>query len=525
MKRLLLTLLLLLAAATGTAQERHNYLAVNGSIVDAAGPYYFIAHGDSSNAYAKAQALGDAMGLAVDYVSSDRTLVFSDGFRTARFQATSDIAAGLVKTAGAVSVSPPVGGQTTLASPKAILVDGVAYVAVTPLVTAFEGVSAWNSERHVITIDTAARLGYAIARPRTGLTDGVSRVAIDIPSDASYEVAAGDGALVIALPGARAEASDQALDDPNLSRLTVASSGGQVTVAVRLKYAVDALGGGYKVGVVDKGSSRTLYVDFAPGLKGAAVTALASDPATAREPGAQQPPPIQALLSVPLQRQVVVIDAGHGGHDPGAVGHAIEKQVVLSVALELKQLLEDEGVEVILTRDTDTFLTLQQRSLFATPERNIFVSIHVNAVENPKAEGIETWVFGEPLDPSYVDRAIQENGGGAEGLALTDEARRSARDLAADILRETQFNYSRTLADTVQRNLISATGARDRGVRSNLFYVIRTARIPAILVELGFTTHPEEGRKLGTAAYQARLAQALADGLLEFLRGGTVATR
>jgi len=518
-KRLLLTLLLLLTTVTAAAQVRHNYLAVNGTIVDAAGPYYFIAQGDSSNAYAKAQALADAMGITVRYDASDKILTFSDGFRTARIKATSDIAAGLVKVSGTISVAPAVSGQTTLASPLAILVDGVAYVAVSPFVAAFEGVSAWNSERQVITIDTAERLGYTVARPRTGLTDGVSRVAIDIPATATYEVAAGDGSFLIVLPGARAETLDLALDDPNLGRLSVTNSGGQVTVALHLKFAVNGNGDGYKVGVVEKADGRTLYVDFAPGLKGAAVTALTPAPA-------RQEPASQALLTVPEQRQVVVIDSGHGGHDPGAVGYAIEKNVVLSVALELKRILESEGITVILTRDTDTFLTLQERSLFATPERNIFVSIHANSVDgNKSAEGIETWVFGEPLDPSYVDRAIKENGGGAEGQALTEEARRSAQSLAADILREAQLNYSLTLAETVQRNLVSATGAKDRGVRSNLFYVIRTARIPAILVELGFTSHPTEGSKLGTSSYQATLARALADGLLEFLKGGGMVAR
>ncbi len=520
MKRLLLTILLLASCVTVAAQERHNYLAVNGTIVDEAGPYYFIAQGDSTNAYAKAQALADAMGLTVQYVSSEKILVFSDGSRTARFKTTSDITTGLVKAPGTVSLSPALSGQTTLASPMAILVDGVAYVAVTPVVTAFEGVSSWSSERHVITIDTAERLGYPVTRPRTGITEGVSRVAFDIPTSATYEVAAGEGVLLIVLPGARAEAFDQTLDDPNLSRLSVSSSSGQVTVAIRVKYPVEASGKGYKVGVVDKANGRTLYVDFAPGLVGTSVTAL-NPTSQAQTPAATA----QALLTVPEQRQVVVIDAGHGGHDPGASGQAIEKQVVLAVALQLKRILEAEGVRVILTRDTDTFLTLQQRSLFATPERNIFVSIHANSAERTSASGIETWVFGEPLDPSNIDRAIEENGGGAEGQALTDEALRSARDLAADILRETQLNYSLTLAETVQRNLVTSTGARDRGVRANLFYVIRTARIPAILVEIGFTSNPEEGRKLATSSYQATLAQALADGLLEFLRGGGMVAR
>lgn len=518
MKRLLLTLIVLLASATGAAQERHNYLAVNGLLIDAAGPYYFIKQGDSSNAYARAQALAEAMGLTVNYVPDEKVLVFSDASRTARFKATSDIAAGLVKAPGAVTLSPALGGQTTLASPMAILVDGVAYVAITPLVTAFEGESAWNSERHVITVTTAQRLGYVVQRPRMGLTDGVSRVAIDIPADATYEVAAGGDSFLVVLSGARAEAYSATLDDPNLSSVSVTAAAGQVTLAVRTRHELAPTGSGYRVGVVDKAGLRTLYVDFAPSLQGAVVASLTPAP----NPADAAP---QALLAVPEQRQVVVIDAGHGGHDPGATGYAVEKQVVLAVALQLKRLLEAQGIEVILTRDDDTFLTLQQRSLFATPDRNVFVSIHINSAANSSAAGIETWVFGEPLNPSLIDRAIEENGGGAEGQALTEEARQSARDLAADILREAQLNYSLTLAETVQRNLIGATGARDRGVRANLFYVIRTARIPAILVELGFTSNSEEGRKLASASYQATLAQALADGLLEFLRGGGMVAR
>lgn len=521
MKRLLSILILLLVMVPAAAQERHNYLAVNGTIVDGAGPYYFISYGDSSNAYAKAGVLADAMGLTVHYLASEKTLVFSDGYRTARFAATSDVREGLVKAAGTVSLTPPVGGQTGLSSPKAILVDGVAYVAVTPLVTAFEGSSSWNSERHVITIDTAEKLGYPVTPPRTGLTDGVSRVAVDLPAAATFQLAAGSGTFLIVLPGARSDSYRLDLDDPNVASLDMTANSSQVTVAVRLKHEVDPAGAGFKVGVVDKQTSRTLYIDFAPGLKGTPVTALTPAPnAPQAEQVAQAERVEQALLAVPEQRQVVVIDAGHGGHDPGTVGHSTEKHIVLAVALQLRRLLEAEGIEVVMTRDTDTFITLQQRSLFATPERNVFVSIHANSGPSKNASGIETWVFGEPLDPSYIERAIKENGDGAEGQALTDEARRSARDLAGDILREAQLNYSLSLAETVQRNLVNATGARDRGVKRNLFYVIRTARIPAILVELGFTTNAEEGAKLASPAYQTTLATALADGLLEFLRGG-----
>ncbi|MFA5595562.1 MAG: N-acetylmuramoyl-L-alanine amidase [Trueperaceae bacterium] len=514
MKRLALPLLLLFLFAFAGAQQRLNYLAVDGVIIDAAGPFYFTAYGDSSNAYAKAVHLAEAMGLTTTYLDADKVLVFSDGFRTARFQATSDVADGLIKREGVVSVTPPVAGATSLASPKVILVDGVSYVAIAPLVKAFEGEAGWNSERRVVTVDTATRLGYSLGKPRTGLTDGVSRVAVDIPTDASYDVAANDHTLLITFPGARAEESVVNVGDGNLTTVSVTNGGGYVSVVLRTAFELSTTGQGFRLGEVDKGATRTVYVDLAPGLVGAAVAALAQP----EEPVVQTP---VALTTVPEQRRIIVIDAGHGGRDPGAnSSYATEKHVVLSVALRLKALLEREGIEVILTRDDDTFLSLQERSLFSSSDRNLFISIHANAVSDTRPAGIETWVFGEPLNPSLLERAIRENGGGAEGQALTEEARQAAASIAADILREAQLNYSLSLAETVQRNLVAATGANDRGVRQNLFYVIRNARIPAILVELGFVSNPDEGRKLATESYQQTLAQALADGVLEFLQGG-----
>ena len=498
------------------AQQRHNYLAVNGELVDDAGPYYFIAHGDSSNAFAKATVLAKAMGLEVTYLANSKELVFADELRTVTFAATSDIAAGLPKRPGIARLSPPLRGSNTIDSPMAILVDGTAYVPISPLVLAFEGQSDWNSESRVVTIDTADRLGYLVSPPRVGFTDGVTRVAVDLPPGVEYSLAAGGTSFVITFDGARAESFTRAVNDDNLGSIFLTAGSGRVALSVSTTYELDAAGSGYRVGTVPKANGSTLYVDFAPSLGGESVIALG-------QPVANEP---QALAQAPTLDRIVVIDAGHGGHDPGASSrHAIEKQIVLSVALMLKDRLERQGLEVILTRDNDTFLSLQQRSGFATPDRNIFVSIHANSTESGQAQGIETWVFGEPLDPALIDRAIEENGGGRVGENLTEVARQTANELAADILSEAQLNFSLSLAESVQDHLVAATGAKDRGVRANLFYVIRTARIPAILVELGFVNHDVEGPKLASSAYQETLADALADGIMAFLAGGGMLAR
>lgn len=507
-----MTLIIVALSCTSLAQQRHNYLAVNGAILDDAGPYYFIAQGDSTNAFAKAVPLAEAMGLRVTYRSDSKQLEFTDGMRTATFGATSDIVQGLPKRGGAVRLEPALRGTNALDSPLALLVEGTAYVPISPLVLAFEGISDWDSQSRVVSVDTADRLGYVLPTPRIGLTDGVSRVAIDLPNGASYDVAAGARSFIIALPGARAEPETRQVADDNVDVVSISSTAGRVTITVHTTFALDASGSGYRIGTVQRSDGTTLYVDFAAGLAGVAVTAVGQAPV---DDGPQ------ALAAAPEMRQVVVIDAGHGGHDPGASSrHAVEEHVVLAVALKLKQRLERAGLEVILTRDHDAFLTLQERSAFATPERNIFVSIHANSAASSGASGIETWVFGQPLDPSLIDRAIDENGGGVLGQELTEVARQTANDFAADILREAQLNYSLSLAEAVQSRLVSATGARDRGVRANLFYVIRTARIPAILVEVGFVSNSDEGVKLATDAYQDTLAEGLASGILAFLQGG-----
>ncbi len=509
MKRPFLTVLLALVAALAglaSGQQKVNYLAVNGVLLDTAGPYYFLDQGDNVDAFAKAAVLAQAMKLDVKYDPSAKTLTLSDGTTSAVFRATGDIAKGLVKQDGGLTV-----GKRSVASPMAILVDGTAYVPITPTVAAFGGISPWNGDKHVITIETADQLGYALPAPRTGLSGGVSRVAIDLPFAANYTVAADGKALVIRFPDAHATPKSTPMSDPNVTEIDVTQRGGQASLVVHTSYALDPEGKGFEVGTLDKGDTKTLYVDFAPDLSGQPIAKLLSS-----DPSAPQ-----ALAAPKPQPQVVVIDPGHGGMDPGTLSKwSVEKTVVLDVALKLRKLLEAQNVKVIMTRDNDTFLTLAQRSAFETPERNLFVSIHANSAPVASAAGIETWVFGKPLDPNYINLAIQENGSGAQGQALTEKARKTADDIAGQILRETQYNFSMTLADDVQQHLIAATGATNRGVRKNLFYVLRTARIPSILVEVGFVSNPTEGHDLRESSYQEKLAQGLASGILEFLHGG-----
>lgn len=532
-----LAILITLLTASAWAQERHNSLAIRGAIDDDAGPYYFIAQGDSSNAFAKASALAKAMDAQLSFDPGSRTLVFSSGLTTVRLAATSDIAEGLVKRPGVLTVN-----GASRDSPMGIIVDGVSYVPIHPVATALGWESAWHSAPRLITLDPPAppvapappRTETAVAATsgrgsiggfRTGRHDGFTRVALDLGTAETYSIAVRDDTLVVTFGAASAPSASWAEDDPHVQRAFITELDGQPALVVQTRFPLAADGRGFRHGVTETG---TLYVDFGPGLRGESVAQLVTERVDEPMALAPAPPPSRGTA----QQFTVVLDAGHGGKFKGAQGYAAEEQVVLAVTLKLKALLEREGVNVILTRDRDVHLDevyardLAARAAFATPDRNLFVSIHANAATNSSAHGIETWVFGEPLDPSLIERAIRENGDGAEGEALTREALRAANDPATLVLRETQLNYSLRLADAVQSSLVSATGARDRGVRQNVFYVIKNASTPAILVELGFVSNPDEGRKLATASYQDLLAAALLDGIMEFLtNGGTVARR
>ena len=369
----------------------------------------------------------------------------------------------------------------------------------------------------LIAIRTADRLPVLIPAPRIGFHSGDSgeftRVVLDLPVGQERSIAVEQGLLVVTLPGVRGDPYTLA-DAENLESLTFRQSGPDLLLIVRPRHAIDPDGNGFRFGEwhsPDRVEVLSLYIDFGPGLHGEPVETLIAEPSSWEESEAPK---------------TVVIDPGHGGHDPGASStFAIEEEIVFDISLRLKQLLEDKGIGVVLTRDRDTFRTLEERSAFATPYRNLFVSIHANAAPNPAASGIETWVFGRPLDPSLIDQAIRENGGGAVGEALTQEVLELISSVDAtksDALEESQFRYSCALAQVVQDYMVEATGANDRGVRQNAFYVISTARIPAVLVEVGFVSNEDEGSKLATADYQSKLAAALADGIEEFLsRGGS----
>jgi N-acetylmuramoyl-L-alanine amidase len=221
--------------------------------------------------------------------------------------------------------------------------------------------------------------------------------------------------------------------------------------------------------------------------------------------------------------RLIVLDAGHGGHDPGATGPTgvMEKEVVLDVAKRVARLVgEDLGVKVVLTRSTDVFVPLRERTNFANKQRaDLFVSIHANAHPRAVSEGVETYFLSsEASDSDARQVAASENG----VVQLASPASRAKGDLLKSILwdlAQSEFQQeSSFMAETVQDSMTRSLNLVNRGVKQAGFYVLGGAAMPAVLIEIGFLTNPKEEKKLATPTYREAVARAIYAGLSEYKR-------
>ncbi len=229
--------------------------------------------------------------------------------------------------------------------------------------------------------------------------------------------------------------------------------------------------------------------------------------------------PVKDAQPVALRGRKVAIDAGHGGKDGGAKGPGklLEKQVTLAIAQEVRRLLVKEGVEVLMTRDADRYVGLEERTALANREScDLFVSIHANSNKSKKVRGVETYYLDVTDDAYALRLAAIEN-------QTSEEQASDLQLILADMATKAFTQQSSALAGAIQRKLVSVAGkrsaqARDLGAKPSLFYVLLGARMPAVLVETGFLSHAQEGKLLGEPGYQKELAAAIAAAVLETLR-------
>jgi N-acetylmuramoyl-L-alanine amidase len=223
--------------------------------------------------------------------------------------------------------------------------------------------------------------------------------------------------------------------------------------------------------------------------------------------------------------RTIVLDAGHGGHDSGATGPTglMEKDLVLDVTRRVAKLVEGRlGLKVLLTRDSDNFVTLRDRTSFANRQHaDVFVSIHANAHREATADGVETYFLSsEATDSAARQVAALENGAvqleqpGGRGAGQVDIVKAILWDLAQS---EFQVESSR-LAEVVLDSMTQTLRISNRGVKQAGFYVLGGAAMPAVLLEIGFVTNPREERKLKDTKYRDEIARAIYAGLAEYKR-------
>jgi N-acetylmuramoyl-L-alanine amidase len=232
-------------------------------------------------------------------------------------------------------------------------------------------------------------------------------------------------------------------------------------------------------------------------------------------------PPTANIGSGPRPLRRVVIDAGHGGSDPGAIGPSglREKDVTLALARSVAPLVaKDLGAEVRLTRANDAFVSLEERAAAGNAfEADVFLSIHCNAAEQKNRRGVEMYVLDTARDQIATRVAARENGGAS---AAPGELRAILDDLKLAEL----GNRSHHLASLLQKATMSSLGSEfgdvvDGGVHGAGFFVLVGARMPAVLMEVSFISNPVEEGYLGKAEYRSRVVDAIVNALRAYRDG------
>lgn len=230
------------------------------------------------------------------------------------------------------------------------------------------------------------------------------------------------------------------------------------------------------------------------------------------------------------QKFKVVLDPGHGGKDPGAAyGNFIEKEIVLDVALKVGELLKAEkDIEVIFTRKSDVFIEVAERTKIANREKaNVFISIHANAAKNRLATGTETYIMGISKNEANLEVAKRENA----VITLEDnyqkkyegyDPNRPESLIGLTLLQEQFIKQSIDLASKIQVSFKNDVKRVDRGVRQGPFWVLHSALMPSILIELGFVSNKEEGTYLRSEAGKTALAKAIAKAIIDYKKTNPV---
>jgi N-acetylmuramoyl-L-alanine amidase len=377
--------------------------------------------------------------------------------------------------------------------------------------------SRWDASTRTLQVERRTTAGPVRAFSYNGRT----RIALELGPGVAHEVAArGVGALEIVIPFGVVDGDERVdVDDGVVASYTVK----QETRASRVTVKFAATGQRWTS--AELADPRRLVVDvYGPGVVPPATT----EPPLAKEapaaPEASQvtikkaPAPAEAPKS---RRRVVVVDAGHGGKDPGATGTrgTKEKDITLLAALELARALRARGdFDVLLTRDDDTFVPLSDRSKKANDiDADLFVSLHCNSASNRRERGFEVYSVSETASDPEAERlaAVENSALELEGKNPEDE---TAKSILLAMTKTEMINESAPFAALVERAIGRRVDIPDRGPKRAGFYVLRGTHAPAILVEMAFVSHPQEEAALGSRRFRRRLVEGVAAGIGDYAR-------
>ncbi len=215
----------------------------------------------------------------------------------------------------------------------------------------------------------------------------------------------------------------------------------------------------------------------------------------------------------------IVIDPGHGGKDPGTMGRSglKEKTVVLDIAQRLKKELEGAGIKVMMTRDSDKFISLEERARMANKSQaDLFISIHANASRAKSVQGLEVYSFRDIDKATWREIESGEHYRGMFRRLSMKQDDRTLEHILLDMLYSYKQAESRKLGRYLTKNTANSISSMNRGMRTSGFFVLKNTVIPAVLVEVGFLSNKEEERLLNTPSYRQEVADGLAKSIIEY---------
>ena len=351
---------------------------------------------------------------------------------------------------------------------------------------------AWDPAAHLLTVRPIQR-DAVIVQPSVTNVQGITKVVLTLSGPAEYSIVKEPQAYTVRFRSPVQTLAEQAYEDPYVARLSFAGSDLRIQLT-----APDIVGDAYQLE-----NPPRIVLDLRKGAPGQPLA-----------PGALPPP--KSPTELPGIR-TIVLDPGHGGKEVGALGAGglMEKDLTLAICRRLADALAKKtGARVVLTRDDDTLVSLDQRTAIANQYKaDLFLSVHLNAAVVKDAKGSETYFLSLEASDELAKRAADLENASASAAA---PASNDLKLILWDLAQQAYLDESSRFAQAIQEEMNAATGVANRGVKQAPFKVLIGATMPAALVEVGFITNPDEEGKLQSGEFQGLLVDAITRAVVRY---------